>query len=205
MTDPERYEDMSDEELIADLRQHLRDRSWTLGQLAELERRGFDSIKRDEELHAAITEEYRALQEKLRTAFEPLRERVAAINEQFAKQISASLTPSWKFPVPRWSPPQLQLPTTASGIEALASSPWSPVTPLGEELDPIVDRVRASAEQEVEHQEQMLALQSAQLEALTNLHSEAQRSNKRDLIDWALFGAAVVAAVAAVAGVVLML
>ena len=52
-----RYHGQTDSEFVAELRSHLEDRSWTLGQWVELERRGEELTKGDPTLHTALEQE----------------------------------------------------------------------------------------------------------------------------------------------------
>ena len=176
--------ELSDSEFVEKLRESLEGRSWSMRQIAELQRRGLGIIEDDPPLREAINESGLAflsmvremstagLQEFHRTtsqALDPLRERIAEVSLLFPKTEFPRLDSPM---VPAWS-------ESLAEIEPLNLSEL-PVSPT-------------------------LEMQVAQLEALSEIQEEIRESRRRGWSYWLLVTLTAIAALAAVTSVVLAL
>ncbi len=206
-----RYLEMSDADFVEGLRRGLPDRSWTIGQMVELERRGLGVTESDPELHAALTESLEAIGAAMEPIIERLTEQLAPLQKVF-RTISAGV-PHLSVKLPKLDVERMTLPTQE----------WSDATfrPVGAGLVPSQaaptaqssagDGIGQIIEGEASRLAKRAALEEAQLGTATaTLAMEGHldklvKAHQRDWIFWLMFCFAAVAAVGVVVTIILQL
>lgn len=211
---------LSDDEFLNELRRHLPDRSWSLAQWVELERRGFDLLENDAELQSAIEQEYAKLSESSKKILEPIQrgvaERLEPLQRHF-REIAQSIAPKVNFSraFPRIDMPAMMSPVYSPqvGADPLRYSlreiggrrplADSKIVRNDEVLTALASVEKGRLEREAEARRAQLETATAavsQLKVMEDLREIVARSAKRDWYDWLLILLTAVAAVGAVVG-----
>lgn len=205
------YSGFSNDEFLDVLRTHLADRSWTLDQWLELERRGYDIAASDPKLMEAIGQET----QNLRDALEPLQRKIFKDLEplqQQLKDIMTSIVPQADLkgillrPDPDGrsltDPAYIQLdydllqPTGLRQSRRVDGSKRA-----GEAIESFAlqqeERMTQEAEVRKAHLETAISA-AAQLKVMERLENVVTETSKRGWYEWCLLILAAVAAIASV-------
>jgi hypothetical protein len=211
---PTQYVALSDDEFVAELREHLPARSWTIAHLIELERRGLEVAEGDRELHEALTEEFdrirkvmepvaKALQERFTAHLQPLQEQLSRTLKTISPKID--LAPLYaNFDIDRLTSPDfssLSYVDLASDAPAISTTPYPEVAeslmPEGSSEAALVSR----GELELQSRRAQLELATTSAAQLAALEELVQLAGSRDWFDWLLLALTALAATGAIAAV----